>query len=68
MYVVVYVTVCHVLVSLPKIPTYIGNARICMKGRIRIDGFWEQDAAENAEAYEGAGGRGTDAMTSHRAS
>ena len=39
-----------------------------MKLRIRIDGLWEQGAAENAEAYVGAGGRGTDAMTSHRAS
>ena len=38
------------------------------EGKIRIDGFCDPDAVENAAAYDGAGGRGADAMTSHRAS
>ena len=38
-YIVVHVAIFHAVVSLPKIPTYIGIVGICREGRILIDGF-----------------------------
>jgi hypothetical protein len=63
MHVATRVTLFRVLAYIPKMLTYIGNVSVCVKGRIKSDSFWEEDAAESTQTFEGGRDGATDKMT-----